>query len=216
MIDRVHIWRAALDEPGWPGPQQLPGEERERAERFLRPEAARRWVASRWALRRVLGEHLGVAPAAVELDVGEHGKPRLRGAEGPEFNLCHSEGLALVAVAEHEVGIDVEAIRPRRNLVALAERALPQADAVAVRTADAPARPAVFYATWTRHEARLKCLGSGLAANANLQFPTCEGGNCRFARPAVKSIDVGPGHAAALAVAAPEVGPIQCRTLRAG
>ena len=69
MIDGVHIWRAALDNPSWPGAAELPPEERERAARFLREEVKRRWVASRWALRRVLGDYLGVEPAAVELEV---------------------------------------------------------------------------------------------------------------------------------------------------
>lgn len=135
MIEGVHIWRAGLDDPGWPGAAELPAEERERAERFLRAQVTRRWVASRWALRRVLGEYLEEAPAAVRFETGEHGKPRLAGG-GPQFNLSHSEGMALVAVAEREVGVDLERIRPKH--------------------------PAEFYADWARREARLKCLGIGL------------------------------------------------------
>jgi 4'-phosphopantetheinyl transferase len=160
MSDAIHIWRAALDEEGWPGPERLPAEERERATAIVRGEASRRWVAARWALRRVLGEYLGVAPTAIELELGEHGKPRLRGGEGPEFSLSHSQGLALVAVAERPLGIDVEALQPGRNVVAVAERALPEEDAAAVRAADAATRQVVFYAAWTRHEARFKCLGT--------------------------------------------------------
>lgn len=140
MIDGVQIWRAALDDPGWPGAGALPPAERERAERFLRKQAARRWVASRWALRRVLGECLEVPPAAVKLEIASNGKPRLAEWPGLKFNLSHSQGLALVAVAEREVGIDVERIRPKR--------------------------PAGFYAAWARREARLKCLGAGLGTEA--------------------------------------------------
>lgn len=137
MIEGVHIWRADLDDPGWPGAAGLPAEERERAERFLREQVRRRWVASRWALRRVLGDYLQAAPAAIRFEIGEYGKPRLAGGAGPHFNLSHSESLALVAVAEREVGVDIERIRPKR-------------------TAD-------FYADWARREARLKCLGVGLS-----------------------------------------------------
>lgn len=216
MIDGVHIWRAALDEAGWPAPERLPAEERERAGQFLRPEAASRWVASRWALRRVLGEYLGVAPAAVELEVGERGKPFLRGNRGPEFNLSHSEGLALVAVAEREVGVDIEAIVPGRDLPALAERALELRDVAAVRSASPSARPAVFYAAWARHEARLKCLGIGLA-DASLQSTTSEVADRRLVgEVAVENLDIAPSYAAAVAMAGREVGPIDCRSLRAG
>ena len=204
MIDGVHIWRAALDDPGWPGPDGLPADERERAAGLLREEAARRWVAARWALRRTLSQYLGVEPAAVALEVGENGKPRAVVGEGLEFNLSHSGGLALVAVAEREVGVDVELIAPRQDLPALAERALPAADASAVRAASADDRAAVFYGAWTRYEARLKCLGSGLGS-----VPSWD-------RVTVEDIEVAPGYAAAVAVAGPEVGPLLCRSLFAG
>lgn len=196
MIDGVHIWRAALDEAGWPDAERLPAPERERAAAFLREEPGRRWTASRWALRRVLEGYLGEPAATIELEIGEHGKPRLRKGGGIEFNLSHSNGLALVAVTEgRKVGVDVEMVDPDRDLIALAERALKPADVDAVRTASARERPAVFYAAWTRLEARFKC-GPRVGA--------------------VESLDVAPEYAAAVAVAAAEVGPIDCRSLRAG
>jgi 4'-phosphopantetheinyl transferase len=201
VIDGVHIWRAALDDPGWPGPGGLPADERERAGDLLREEPARRWVAARWALRRALSQYLEVEPAAVELEAGENGKPRLATGEGFEFNLSHSGGLALVAVAERQVGVDVELIAPRHDLPALAERALTAADAATVRAASEDDRAAVFYAAWTRHEARVKCLGSGLGAAPG------------WAEVAVESLDVAPGYAAAVAVAWTEVGPVRCRSL---
>lgn len=196
MIDGVHIWRAALDEAGWPGPERLPAAERDRAASFLRDEVRRRWVAARWALRRILAGYLDRQAAAVELAQGEAGKPRLVDGNGLEFNLSHSNGIALVAVTEgRAVGVDVELIEPGRDLTALAERALCPEDAAAVRGAAPSERPGVFYAAWTRHEARLKC---GRSAEA------------------VAELDVAPGYAAAVAVAAAEVGPIECRSLRAG
>lgn len=217
-IEGVQIWRAALDDPGWPPASGLPPSERERAGAFLREEAARRWVAARWALRRVLREYLGEAAASAELESGAQGKPRLPGGTGPEFNLSHSEGLALVAVAERPVGVDVEAIRPRHDLVALAERGLPAEDAAAVRDAEAE-RAAVFHAAWTRHEARLKCLGVGFAL-ASLRSDTSRVPNRKLAgekRPvAVANLDVAPAYAAAVAVLGDAVGPVKCRSLWAG
>ena len=206
MIDGVHIWRAALDEEGWPGPEKLPAEERLRAAGFLRPTAARRWVAARWALRRTLAEYLDRPATAIELEVDDGGKPRLAEPDGGlEFNLSHSGGLALVAVtAGRSVGVDVELIAPREDPLALAERGLPAAEAAAVRAAAPPERLGVFYAAWVRHEARLKCLGTGLATPA----PEAE--------VAVAAVEACPGYAAAVAVPGPKVGPLRCRTLRAG
>jgi 4'-phosphopantetheinyl transferase len=214
VIDGVHIWRAALDEAGWPGAEGLPPPERHRATEFLREESRRRWVAARWALRRVLESYLAVPAAEIELEAGEHGKPRLRGRGGIEFNLSHSNGLALVAVADgRAVGVDIEMIEPDRDLIALAERALPSEDAAAVGAARPAERPALFYGAWTRHEAQLKCLGLGLSS-ASLRSST-PGGSDRSV-VAVENLEVAPGYAAAVAVAASEVGPVDCRSLRAG
>lgn len=203
MIEGVHIWRASLDEDGWPGPERLPGPERERFAAFLRDQPAKRWLASRWALRRVLGDYLGAEPAAVELEVGEHGKPQLAGEAWLEFNLSHSGGLVLIAVASRPVGIDIEAIRPGRDVRALAARALPAEDIAAVTASPAAERAALFYRAWARHEACLKCLGAGL------------GGAPGAAPVAVEDLEVAPGYAAAVAVAGTEVGPLLCRSLGA-
>jgi 4'-phosphopantetheinyl transferase len=206
VIDGVHIWRAALDEEGWPDSRQLPLEERHRAEAFLRREAGRRWVAARWALRQTLARYTGRPATEIELEVADEGKPRLRdGSAGLEFSLTHSAGLALVAVTERrQVGIDVEMIAPRENVVALAERALLVEDAAAVSSASPSQQLDAFYTAWVRHEARVKCLGGGLGAPASA------------AEVSVEPIDVGPGYAAAVAVAGSEVGPLDCHTLRAG
>jgi 4'-phosphopantetheinyl transferase len=192
VIDGVHIWRAALDEAGWPEAERLPTAERERAASFLREDPGRRWVAARWALRRVLEGYMEEPAAEIGLELGDNGKPRLHNRGGIEFNLSHSNGLALIAVTEgREVGVDVELIEPRRDFVALAKRALPQEDAATVRDASDPERPAVFYAAWTRHEAHLKCLGTGLGGNPSEDT-------------AVENVDIAPGYAAAVAAAAAE------------
>ena len=207
MIDGVHIWRAALDEEGWPQARELPAEERERAEGFLRDGPARRWVAARWALRRALSRYLDQPAAEIALTTDERGKPRLRdgGDDGLQFNLSHSAGLALVAVTEgRAVGVDVETIVPREDLVSLAERGLPAEEGAAVRAAAPERRAEAFYAAWVRHEARVKCLGTGLGSPAP---PTA---------PAIAPVDVGPGYAAAVAVLGSDIGPLRCRTLRAG
>jgi 4'-phosphopantetheinyl transferase len=136
------------------------------------PDGGDRRASARRALAAILAEYLGgdegSGAAGVELSAGEDGKPRL--AAGPErlsFNLSHSGDLALVAIAPGrvEVGVDIERLQSRRDLVRLAERWLPAADATAVATAAEAEREAVFYAAWTRHEARVKCTGTGLAGS---------------------------------------------------
>jgi 4'-phosphopantetheinyl transferase len=166
--------------------------------------AAAETVAADEALARVLALYLGDAPDATELVRGEHGKPRL--AIEPErlaFNLSHSEGLALIAVSRgREVGVDVEREKPGRDLVALAERALGPEDAAAVRAAGEEERARLFYGLWARHEARLKCLGTGLGSRPFWPAP----------QVAVESLPIDPGYAAAVAVTG-DAGPIRGWTL---
>lgn len=201
MVDDVDVWVAPLDKAsGWE--PVLSRQERERAEGFLRPEAAKRWVAARLALRRVLSGYLRESPAEIELSFAEGGKPRL--AEGElEFNLSHSGDLALIAVSwRRPIGVDLERVEPDRDLTALAERALDAEEVASLRETAPGQRTAAFYAAWTRHEARRKCLGVGLTG----QDPGTP--------VAVRNIDVAPGYAAAVAVAGERVGPVRERALQ--
>ncbi|HEX3360621.1 MAG TPA: 4'-phosphopantetheinyl transferase superfamily protein [Solirubrobacterales bacterium] len=120
---------------------------------------------ARAALGRILDAALGEAePPALVAD--ENGKPRLAVDPGRlSFSLSHSGGLALVALAPGgvDVGIDIERVKERRDLARLAARWLPRGDAVAVAAVSPAEQAAVFYPAWTRHEARVKCSGVGLA-----------------------------------------------------
>lgn len=143
-LGEIHLWDVDLDIEPAAAVDRLPAAERERAAAIVRPEARRRWVAARLALREVLARYLGGDPARIELRLGERGKPMLA-APGPplHFNLSHSGDRALIAVApDHEVGVDVQRMRRLRG------REL----------------PAEFYAAWTRREAIAKCHGVGLWA----------------------------------------------------
>jgi 4'-phosphopantetheinyl transferase len=166
--------RDGIAEPRFPNPPPAPGQGEAHVWRVELPATDGR-AAARRALREILGAYLGEDPDAVALTIGAQGKPALaRGARGEpaaaatpplSFNLSHSGGLALVAVTASgtPVGVDLERLRPRRDLVRLAARWLPAADAEAVAAAADGEREAVFYAAWTRHEARTKCTGGGLS-----------------------------------------------------
>jgi 4'-phosphopantetheinyl transferase len=167
-------------------------------------EGERRGTSS-VALGAILSAYLATT-AAPPLETAPDGKPRL--AEAPRrlsFNLAHSGALALVVIGPGgtEVGVDVERIKPRRNLIRLAVRWLPAADAAAVAAADAAEREAIFYAAWTRHEARVKCTGAGL-------FGAPPGPDVR-AWPV--EIDAGYAAAVALEPGAPD-GAEPCVTVR--
>ncbi len=201
----VEIWRVNLDASPAPPAGLLSAAERERAAGIRDPEAGRRWAVSRWALLEVLGRRLGTAPGAVELELGEHGKPRLVTPAGLEFNLSHSGALALVALAAVAVGVDVEEVKPRAtDLAAIAARVLDAETAAAVAAAAPEARPDLFFPAWARHEARLKCGGGGF------------GGPGAGGPVAVADLDLGPGYAGAVALAGPAAPAVSLYRLELG
>lgn len=197
----VHVWGAALDGAS-AREEELPAAERRRAEEIRRPGGRGEWVASRLALRDVLSRYLDVEPGSIRLHAGAHHKPELAGVESPRFNLSHSGGLALVAVAaEREVGVDVERIEPHRDFLALAARGLGPDAVAALEALAGEERATAFHELWVRHEARLKCGGGGLGG------PEPEG------PIAVSELTVADGYAAALAVAGTGAASVRCFSL---
>lgn len=137
-----------------------------RADRFVRPADRARFIASHAALRFILGEALDLAPAGLRFATGPAGKPDLAGvARGSvTFNLSHSGARALIGLAHGTpIGVDVEAVRSLPDALRIA-RAHFAADEVSA-LADTPGSAAerVFFGLWTRKEAVVKALGSGLS-----------------------------------------------------
>ena len=143
---------------------QLSAEERARAERFYFERDRRSFIAARGGLRTILGGVLQTPPAELEFAYGERGKPRLSGPRGERFffNLGHSGEWALLAwTRAGEIGADIEKMRPVTE--GLAERYFAPEEAAALRALPAGEQEAGFFRCWTRKEAYLKALGSGLA-----------------------------------------------------
>jgi hypothetical protein len=154
-------------------------------------------------LQAVLAAYLGSAPIVL---AGLHGKPYLDDEPGLRFNLSHSGDRWAVALAvDREVGLDIEQRRPRRDIRRLAEVGLTGADAARVAAAPAEERDELFHRLWVRHEARLKCHGTGLIA------PLPDG-----ATEVVADLDPWPGVPGAVAAAGPAAIVTRCWTWSGG
>jgi 4'-phosphopantetheinyl transferase len=143
----------------------LSADERERADRFHFDRDRWRFICGRGVLRQVLGAYLHVRPVDIAFGYGAYGKPALSGrGEGLlKFNVSHSHELALVAVGDVEMGVDVEAIRPMADADDIASRFFSPREVAELQALPLTLRDAAFFACWTRKEAYLKALGSGLA-----------------------------------------------------
>jgi phosphopantetheinyl transferase len=141
-------------------------------------------------LQDVLAAYLGSAPSITR---GLHGKPYLDDEPGLRFNVSHTGDRWAVAIAvDREVGLDIEQRKPRQDLQRLAEAGLTGADAARVAAAPPDERDELFHRLWVRHEARLKCHGTGLIA------PLPDG-----ATEVVADLDPWPGVPGAVAAAGP-------------
>ncbi|MEX2093895.1 MAG: 4'-phosphopantetheinyl transferase superfamily protein [Pirellulales bacterium] len=136
--------------------------ERKRANLFVCDEPRRAFVASRAALRSILGRYLCESPGVVSIRYAASGKPRLESGDLC-FNLAHSGSLTLIAVTrDGEIGVDVELVRPVDQAHEIAARNFHSAERDALRDADTASLPAAFMRCWTRKEAVLKAIGTGL------------------------------------------------------
>jgi len=163
--DEVHVWAVPLDQPRASSMElerALSPDERVRADDFALDKPRHAFTASRAALRTLLGRYLGLSPNTVPIAIDPHGKLRLAAGDLC-FNLAHSAELTLIAVTRGcEVGVDLERVRPVRHAYEIAARNFHPSEQAAIRTADATELPAAFMRIWTRKEAVLKAVGSGL------------------------------------------------------
>ena len=109
----------------------------------------------------MLSSYLGVEAGAIAFSTSEHGKPHLDGGSTIRFNLSHSRNIALLAVCDgFDVGVDVEFMRPITDDIA--GRFFSSAENAALKALPEEDRLPSFYACWTRKEAFLKGLGTGI------------------------------------------------------
>jgi 4'-phosphopantetheinyl transferase len=166
----VHVWYGSLHR-SIDDVQQLAAclstDEHARVRRLRFGRDRRRFTVARGTLRHLLGRYLDVAPDRLEFAYGTHGKPGLAGAHLHSllhFNLSHAGERALYAVAfETPIGIDLEYVRPLGDLERTARRFFSAREQAELFGLHPGARLAGFYNCWTRKEAYLKALGSGLA-----------------------------------------------------
>lgn len=166
----VHVWRIALDQPESAVMRfrnMLEDYETLRADRFHFEKDRRSFIISRGFLRQVIARYLSSPPDSLRFSYGPYGKPALDGelkASTLRFNLSHSHGVALIAVAEtRELGVDVEYIRADFAGTDIARRFFSPHEVAALSALPAEQQVAAFFRCWTRKEAYIKAIGRGLS-----------------------------------------------------
>lgn len=167
----VHVWRVVLDRLS-PSVEHraacLSRDEITRSTQFAVPEERRRFILSRIVLRDVLARYHGAPAADVPLAREAGGRPFVQGAERLFFSLSHTGGVALIAVADSAIGVDVERVRRVPRAAAIARRVLHPDTVALLETLPRPEFAAGFLDAWTQREAHVKAVGGGLFRTADV------------------------------------------------
>jgi 4'-phosphopantetheinyl transferase len=165
----ISLWLVDLDAGSkLDGRRGLSDDEWRRADRFVFADDRRRFIAAHAGLRQVLSHWAGEPAAELQFEAGPFGKPVLSAWPQTQFNLSHSGDAALIGVADGvALGVDIERLRPMADLLALAQRVFTPGEQQALEATDLAQRAQAFFRGWTRKEACLKAVGSGLSIEPN-------------------------------------------------
>jgi 4'-phosphopantetheinyl transferase len=164
--DQIDVWFADLDIASTQKANLydlLSPDERDRASKLRAVFNRDRFITSRGILRTILGRYLFVAPHALSFSYGPYGKPSLP-EPGLHFNLSHSHGRALFAFSSTSpLGVDLELVRPLPDLLQVGAAIFSLAEAKKFESISPQDQPTSFFKCWTRKEALIKALGTGLS-----------------------------------------------------
>jgi 4'-phosphopantetheinyl transferase len=161
LEDEIHIWRFPASGLDF---SCLSKAEIERASRFRLTEDKLRFSVGRQGLRLLLSKYLAKDNREILLSNDQGGKPfLLDNSSGIYFNISHSGNWVLVALADGEIGIDIEKIKIGFQFCDLTEECFSKKEQVYISSSKNQLH--AFYVLWTRKEAFIKACGFGLGKN---------------------------------------------------
>jgi 4'-phosphopantetheinyl transferase len=214
---QVDIWRVHLDLPTdslKTLEATLAVDEIQRVERFDVQGDKDRFIAAHGCLRDILARYQHWEPGQLTFSANDNGKPVLStdlSERRMDFNLSHSEDLALVAVTwERKVGVDLERIRQGISSQVIARQYFSRSEVAELLGLPSEQREVGFFNCWTRKEAYIKAQGLGLSLpleSFDVSVSPNEPVILRATRPdpqeaarwTLLSLQVSPDYAAALA-----------------
>ncbi len=130
--------------------------------RFLKDRYC--FIIARGVLRNLLGAYIQMAPDQVKFQFGHNGKPYVHHPSQIKFNISHSGDTILLGfVQKHSIGIDVEYTKRKVDVKKIAELFFAEEEVTSLFRLDQAYHTQAFYNCWTRKEAFIKAVGSGLS-----------------------------------------------------
>ena len=171
----IHVWHLALAGDVFDDDANVLTElDIARGKKFVFERDRNRFLRARYCVRNLLGAYLQMSPQNVPIAVGEHGKLFVPPHYRMEFNLSHSGDAGVFAIGRvadtaggvnNAIGIDIEVIRRPPNIRSLAASVFSVAELAEFAALADDALSLPFFTCWTRKEACLKTLGTGLMSD---------------------------------------------------
>lgn len=166
----AHLWIGPVSQerlPQWVADATLlDSRERDRAQRLAPADNRTMFLASHAALRLVLSLYTGTAPRELAFETRQGQRPELVSSAEPlpvRFSLTHTIGLFAVAVTRRAAcGVDAEQLSAGVLDGATLRTTLSASELERVRPLEGNEAVLAFHRLWTRKEAVLKAMGTGL------------------------------------------------------
>jgi 4'-phosphopantetheinyl transferase len=145
-------------------------EEQQRAARYHFERDRIRFIVARGLLRHLLSAYLNKFAVDIVFQYGPQGKPTVVDST-VQFNISHSDDRILIGAGyHHPLGVDVEHMTRTIDVESIAARFFTVNEAKQIQALSGVAQRRAFFNVWTRKEALLKAIGSGLS----LSLQACE------------------------------------------
>lgn len=174
-----HIYISEMtDEEYAYGLSLMSGERRLKVNNFLYDEDRRRTVAGELLARKMISSFTAMPIDEISFAVGKFGKPYVLNS-GVQFNISHSDNVAVCCVDTAPVGIDVERIRPINP--AVLKRVCKDGDRDYIVSGElckelSGEQLYRFFEVWTAKEAYLKRIGTGIRDIKTVSFEDIKSG----------------------------------------
>lgn len=152
----------------------LSPQEQARLDRFVYQSDRDLYATAHVGLRLVLSHLLSTPALDIQFDRSclwcgaQHGRPEISYPATPlRFSLSHSGELAVIAVANEAIGVDIQAHKESLDLLGLTEYCLTDSESAELDDGIDDIAPASFFDIWSCKEAVLKACGKGLAVEMN-------------------------------------------------
>ncbi|GKX63757.1 hypothetical protein SOASR032_23260 [Pragia fontium] len=163
LLSDIAIATLRLPSTEWlPGDlSRIPMTIQQQSEQF-NPKRRQQFLSGRWLLAELIFNQLGWAQLP-DITISDNGRPSFISAERLDFNISHSGEYIMVALAQGgRIGLDVEHIRPRKKLLALAAYSFSEDEYQWLLSLPESCQADGFWQLWTLRESVLKLSAKGV------------------------------------------------------